>query len=70
MPYYIVNKNIDDNGRHEVHQDTCTRLPNKENQLDIGYHSDCTEAIQYIQNQNPAHLFDGCWYCSPACNKG
>lgn len=70
MPQYICNKNADDKGRHEIHEDTCHRLPLKDNQIDVGYHADCKAAILHMKHHNPNHEFDGCYYCSPACNKG
>lgn len=70
MPYYIVNNNPDDKGRHEVHTNTCAYLPSKANQIDAGYHSDCAAAIKSLKLNNPYHEFDGCWYCSRACNRG
>jgi hypothetical protein len=41
MPYYIINKNAQSNGDHEVHEKgaNCQHMPNIENQIDLGWHS-------------------------------
>ena len=70
MPYYIANQNQDDKGRHEVHKSTCHRLPEKKNQVEFGYYSNCTEAIRAIKTLNPSSEFDGCYYCCPNCHRG
>lgn len=71
MPYYICNKNADDKGRHEVHTTSCNHLPLPQNQIDLGFHSDCSSAINKVKTWNPTGFtFDGCYYCCPSCHKG
>ena len=70
MSYYIYNKNVDNNGRHEVHTTNCSYLPAAENRVSIGSHSYCKSAISYAKTLYPSKTFDGCYYCSTACNKG
>lgn len=72
MPNYICNKNADDKGRHEIHTISCNHLPSPSNQLDIGYFSNCQEAINYMVRSNPNgnFNFDGCYYCCYPCHKG
>lgn len=72
MPTYIVNKNKDNNGRHEVHQirpTACKRLPEHRNRIPVGWHSDCHGALAAAEDKGykPA---DGCAWCSPDCHKG
>ena len=68
MPNYLVNKNAQSTGEHEVHTTTCSQRPKPENQKKLGYFSDChgavREAKKYYNN------VDGCAYCCPDCNKG
>ncbi|WAC22434.1 hypothetical protein [Blastomonas sp. SL216] len=68
MPTYIVNKQVQTNGDHEVHNTTtgCIYMPSIANQLDLGYHDNCHGAVTkakltYSQS-------NGCFYCCPACH--
>lgn len=71
MPFYICNKLADDKSRHEVHENTCSHLPLKINQIDIGFKNNCQEAIRQMYEWNPSgYKFDGCWYCCRPCNHG
>ncbi|WP_275946148.1 hypothetical protein [Vibrio metschnikovii] len=40
MPNYIINKNQQANGDHEIHNTTsgCSFMPNAENQVSLGAH--------------------------------
>ena len=68
MNKYIVNKNAQSNGDHEVHNETfnCQFLPNYENRRNLGYHSNChnavSEAKKYYGKVN------GCFYCANNCH--
>ncbi len=69
MPWYCVNKNAQSNGDHEVHDTgSCHNLPLPENQLSLGYHSDCHSAVREAKKTYPQS--NGCAFCSPACNTG
>ena len=71
MPIYVCNKNADENGRHEVHATTCSYLPQIENRIEIGWKSDCQEAIQQMYEWNPTGFrFDGCFWCCFPCHTG
>ena len=67
MAKYCVNKNAQPTGEHEVHKEGCDWLPDPENQVDLGDHSNCHAAVEaakrYYDN------VDGCAYCCPDCNK-
>jgi len=66
MDHYYVNKNAQSNGDHEVHKEICDYLPNSENQIYLGYFSNCGEAVkkagEYFDQVN------GCYYCSYECH--
>ena len=73
MPQYIVNKNPDSKGLHEVHNISsgithC--LPNPENRIDLGFHNNCQQAIAHAKATYPNHRFDGCYHCANACHTG
>lgn len=67
MAQYIVNSNEQPNGDHEVHRtDTCTRLPNHENRVPLGYHATCHSAV--LAARRVYSQSNGCYYCSPSCH--
>lgn len=69
MPTYIVNKNAQPNGDHEVHRtDTCTRLPEPANRVPLGNHATCLTAVTAAKQIYPRS--NGCYWCSPECNTG
>lgn len=70
MARYIVNKNTQSNGDHEVHvlNGTCNRLPDAANQLDLGEFDSCQPAVTEAKQTYPQS--NGCFYCSKACNTG
>ena len=72
MPYYICNRNADEHGRHEIHENECNHLPIPENRIDIGWKSNCQEAIRQMENWNPNgnFKFDGCYWCCRPCHHG
>ena len=67
MPFYYVNINEQPTGEHEVHRDTCTHLPEPKNRIDLGYCSNCREAIEKAKEYY--NRVDGCKYCSGDCHK-
>jgi hypothetical protein len=71
---YIVNKNAQANGDHEVHkwpESLCSspRYPMSENQLHLGEYDGCTGAVQEAKKRGYPTA-NGCYYCSSACNTG
>ncbi len=69
---YIVNKNAQANGDHEVHkwpESLCSspRYPLSENQLHLGEYVGCTGAVQEAKRRG-YQTADGCYYCSSACH--
>lgn len=69
MPYYIINKNADNNGRNEVHTTACGHLPLSQNQVSLGWHTNALAAVNYakLSGWNSA---DGCYYCCEEAHKG
>ncbi|WP_026825447.1 MULTISPECIES: hypothetical protein [Exiguobacterium] len=67
MPLYGYNKNVDQNGKHEVHTFNCSFKPF--NLEEIGSASDCKEAILKAKRLTGKTNFDGCYYCSRECSK-
>ncbi|MBL4692469.1 MAG: hypothetical protein JKY92_03975 [Magnetovibrio sp.] len=67
MPAYIVNKNAQTNGDHEVHKNGCAYMPDIANRLPLGVHASCGPAVTKAKRTFPSA--DGCAYCCPTCNK-
>ncbi|RLA82788.1 MAG: hypothetical protein DRG78_06225 [Epsilonproteobacteria bacterium] len=67
MSKFIINKNAQENGDHEVHNETtgCSHMPNPENRIDVGNYNSCQEAVADAKRKWPDHKVDGCYYC---CN--
>lgn len=70
MPQFIVNKNRQNNGDHEVHNKTagCLYMPLLENQVSAGTHDSCTGAVAAVKHTNPTLRINGCYYCCNACH--
>jgi hypothetical protein len=70
MYKFIVNKNSQQNGDHEVHNKTqgCSYMPNKENQIDLGSHEFCHQAVASAKSQWPNEKINGCYYCCNPCH--
>lgn len=66
MQKYLVNKNAQSNGDHEVHIETCGHLPNLENRKYLGYFSNCKDAVADAKKYDSDA--DGCYYCCNACH--
>ena len=66
MKKYIVNTTADSQGDHEVHENTCNRLPAYHNQKDLGYHMGCYSAVTKAKETYPTA--NGCYHCSRTCH--
>ena len=66
MPIYYVNKNAQPTGEHEVHKVDCSRLPDLDNRVYLGSHTDCHGAIEEAKKHYSN--VDGCYYCSKDCH--
>ena len=70
MPNYIINKNQQANGDHEIHNTTsgCSFMPNAENQVSLGAHLTCYSAVVYAKTQWSNERINGCYYCCNPCH--
>ena len=70
MPNYILNKNAQNNGDHEVHEKTagCSYMPNIENQMELGFHATCHGAVAEGKKRHPDARVNGCYYCCNPCH--
>lgn len=70
MAKFIVNRNAQANGDHEVHNKTtgCSFMPATENQIDIGEHANCSSAVISAKRTWPTNRINGCYYCSNSCH--
>lgn len=46
MARYYVNKNAQENGDHEVHELSCTFIPESENRRFLGEYKSCAPAVR------------------------
>jgi hypothetical protein len=53
MPQYYVNKNAQENGDHEVHEETCAYLPAPANRVALGWHPSCHGAVAEARSSMP-----------------
>lgn len=68
MPCFVVNKNAQPNGDHEVHEEGCRYMPDIDNQMPLGSHASCESAVEKAKGRYPTA--DGCAHCCPKCNRG
>ena len=66
MPKYRVNKQVQDNGDHEVHKYSCDWLPEEENRQYLGIFDNCADAVR--QAKKYFAQSNGCYYCSRQCH--
>jgi hypothetical protein len=65
IPIYYIGEEPDDDGVHEVHKDTCYRLPVLRRYL--GIYASCGEAVARARTQYEGAA--GCRLCSYECRK-
>lgn len=63
---YLVNKNAQYNGDHEVHREDCNHLPHPENRKDLGIFYNCHDAVKKAKEYDSDA--DGCYYCCNECH--
>ena len=70
MPHFVINKNPQDNGDHEVHNldAPCNYMPNPENQISLGGHPSCKEAVALARSNWPDNRINGCYWCANLCH--
>lgn len=70
MPRYVINKNQQSNGDHEIHDATngCIYMPLQQNQVDLGVHGNCQSAVAAAKKQWPSNKINGCRTCCYPCH--
>ena len=70
MYKFVLNKNRQSNGDNEVHNATsgCSHMPLSYNQIDLGVHLSCREAVSKAKVQYQNNRINGCLYCCPSCH--
>ncbi len=70
MPQFIVNRNQQSNGDHEVHNLStgCSHMPEQQNRIDLGFHISCSGAVSEARRQYPGRRINGCYYCCNPCH--
>lgn len=63
---YYVNKNAQPTGEHEVHNSSCSYLPDENNRIYLGNFTSCKDAVREAK-KHYANV-DGCYYCSRECH--
>ena len=66
MLHYYVNDNAQSDGYHEVHNATCSYLPDVQNRTYLGYFDSCRPAVRKAKEIYPKS--DGCGHCSLECH--
>lgn len=69
MPNFVLNKNAQQNGDHEVHNsdNPCHYLHMVVNREDLGWHLTCSSAITRARSLGYWKA-NGCAFCVPACH--
>ncbi|MFT5777743.1 MAG: hypothetical protein ACI837_000691 [Crocinitomicaceae bacterium] len=65
---FYVNKNVQANGDHEVHQATCLFLPNEVNRINLGEFFNCATAVEAAKEHYPKSS-NGCFFCAILCHE-
>lgn len=67
---YVLNKNVQANGDYEVHNLStgCSWMPKPENQINLGNHPSCREAVALAKSHNSSLRINGCKYCCGVCH--
>ena len=70
MPRFIINKQSQNNGDHEVHNATtgCSYMPSLDNQVALGEHATCHGAVSYAKDRWKNERINGCYYCCKGCH--
>jgi hypothetical protein len=70
MAHYIINKNAQTTGEHEVHNETsnCRFLPLQGNRISLGHHENCHRAVTEAKRIFPYNKIDGCYFCANSCH--
>lgn len=67
MTFYYLNSIAQKNGEHEVHQLSCTHLPEANHRVLLGKFSTCDEAIALAREKYKPSKITGCKVCGGEC---
>lgn len=67
MKNYVLNLNAQSNGDHEVHAKGCSKEPTL-NIESLGFHTNCTSAVNEAKRRYPLKRINGCIHCSYPCH--
>lgn len=72
MAHFILNKDMQESGDHEVHNETkgCNYLPSPTKRIELGYHLNCYDAVSEARRRRPSYKINGCYFCCNECNTG
>ena len=70
MAHFVINKNTQTNGDHEIHDATngCAYMPAAENQIDLGIHANCHGAVLEAKSRWQNARINGCYFCCNPCH--
>jgi hypothetical protein len=66
MAMYYVSKTAETNGDHEVHRESCLRMLDISDRIQLGIFGNCFDALKAAKKHYPQ--VNGCYYCSEACS--
>ena len=66
MAYYRVNNNPQNNGDHEVHEQSCTHYAGLTDYQELGDHPNCHSAVDIARLHH--NQVNGCFFCSLLCH--
>lgn len=67
MEFFLVNRQAQPNGDHEVHRLACRYLPLEINRHNLGYFPTCHEAVWAARSLGYPQV-NGCYWCCNACH--
>lgn len=73
MINYYLNLNVQSNGDHEIHKETCYYYYMYNNGFNfelLGAFYNEIDAAKYAKQKHPNFKIDGCVYCCPNIHRG
>lgn len=68
MRYYVSTQTDNPNHNHEVHRETCWKLPNAEHRIYLGVFTSSQSALEAAKKHYSDA--DGCVHCCPEIHRG
>lgn len=69
MKYYLNANSQPNHNEHELHKETCSRLPDLNNRIFIGNYQTDAEALRNAKVKYSGWIIDGCYYCCPSIHR-